>query len=247
MEIQDTLKKIGLADDEIAVYMAALQLGPSLVAKIAKHSGVKRTTVYLVAKSLMEKGLLGQYKTAHGTHLSAQSPEILLKQMEEKTQEVATMLPELKALIKKKSPLPQVKYFEGKEGYYTICEDTLEKHATEILWLGDPTEIYKVIGEKYDQEYYIPNRVKRRIKLRALLFKNEWSEKFQEGYDIELLRHTKFLPSDFPFHSSQLIYQNKVAFISSTQELICVLIESPDLAAMERAKFELLWKKLGEK
>jgi sugar-specific transcriptional regulator TrmB len=246
MEIQEGLEKAGLDQDEIAVYMAALELGPSLVARIAKRSGVKRTTVYLVAKALMKKGILGQYETRQGIHLSAEPPEKLLAQMEEKTREIANILPELKALSKKEASRPQVKYFEGKEGYYTICEDSLEKHGSEILWLGDPGEIYRIIGEKYDNEHYIPTRLKRKIKFRSLIFQKGLPESYKYGYDAELLRHTEFLPGDFPFSSSQLIYQNKVAYFSSTKELICVLIESEDLAKMERAKFEMLWKKSGQ-
>lgn len=242
MGIQNVLKKIGLDDDEAAVYMACLELGPNAVAKIAKHSGVKRTTVYLVAKSLMEKGLLGQYNTRHGVHLSVQPPEYLLSQMEEKAKELAGILPQLKAVARKDAGRPQIKYFEGKEGYFSVSEDTLQKHASEVLWLGNPKAIYDVIGEKYDNEYYIPTRLKRKIKLRALLFKNSWSEKFKRGVDPEFLRNVEFLPDNFPFHSTQFIYQNKVAFISSTKELISVLIESRDLAEMERAKFEMLWK-----
>lgn len=246
MEIQNTLKKIGLNDEEIAVYLSSLELGPSMVANIARHSGVKRTTVYLVAKSLIEKGLMGQYKAKRGIHLGAQPPEFLHAQMEEKTKEISNILPQLKALTKKESYLPQIKYFEGKEGYFTICEDTLQKHADEILWMGNPEEIYKIIGEKYDNEYYIPARLKKKIKLRALLFKNDWSQKFKEGMDYKFLRNIRLLPNEFTFHSTQLIYQDKVAFISSNKELISVLIKSRDLAMMEKAKFETIWKNSGK-
>lgn len=241
MEIQDTLKKIGLDDDEIAVYMAALELGPSLVTSIAKQSGVKRTTVYLVAKSLMEKGLLGEYKTRHGIHLSAQSPDYLLTKIEEQKKEVEEIIPQLKALTKKEAHRPQVKYFEGKEGYFTVAEDTLQKHATEILWLGNPEEIYKIIGKKWDDEYYVPKRIERKIRMRALLLEDNWSRELKNT-DEQFLRQARFLPKDFPFHSTELIYQNKVAYFSSQKELICVLIESQDLAEMEKAKFEMLWK-----
>ena len=240
------LKKIGLSEDEIAVYLSALQLGPSLVTKIAKHAGVKRTSVYLVAKALMAKGLLGQFKTKNGIHLSAESPEKILSQLEEKTKEIKAIIPELKAVSKKDAHAPQVKYFEGEEGYFSICEDTLAKHASELLWLGDPAAIYEIIGNKYDDEYYIPTRIKRKIKLRALLFENEWSKKFKEGYVVEFLREVRFLPADFGYDSAQFIYQNKVAFVSSRKELMSVLIESGDIAKMEREKFEMLWKLAGE-
>jgi len=243
MEIEEILQKYGLDPDEVAVYLACLALGGSPVQEIANHSGVKRTTVYLVAKSLMNKGILGEYKTHRGLHLIAQPPELLVSQMEEKAKAVASILPQLNALAKKESHKPQVQYFEGKQGYFSVCEDTLQKHASELLWLGDPAEIYAVIGEQYDNDYYIPTRLKRKIRLRGLLFKNAWSQKLFDGNKPELLRDIKFLLDDFSFHSTQFIYQNKVAFISSTKELISVVIESQDLAAMERAKFELLWSK----
>ncbi len=246
MEIEEVLKNYGLDPDEVAVYIAALQLGGSPVQDIARQSGVKRTTVYLVAKYLMNKGLLGEYKTRRGLHLVAQPPELLVSQLEERAKAVASILPRLKAIAKKESHKLQVQYFEGKRGYFSVCEDTLQKHASELLWLGDPAEIYTVIGEQYDNDYYIPTRVKRKIRLRGLLFKNAWSEKLVACNRPELLREIKFLPNDFPFHSTQFIYQNKVSFSSSTKELVSVLIESQDLAAMERAKFELLWQNCQE-
>lgn len=243
METKEILTKIGLSADEVAVYLSCLELGDSTVQKIAQSSGVKRTTVYLVAKSLMEKGLMGQYETRIGLRLSAQRPELLLSQLEERAKEVATIIPQLKALEKKEAYRPQVKYFEGKEGYFTVCEDTLQKHLSELLWLGDPTEIYKIIGEKYDNEYYIPTRLKRKINLRALLVKNPLSEKLKGQKNDVLMREVRFLPAHLPFHSTQFIYENKVASISSTKELVSILTESKDLAEMERAKFELLWQK----
>ncbi len=241
MEISAVLKNIGLDDDEVAVYLACLELGASSVQDVSERSGVKRTTVYLVAKSLMAKGLMGTYRTHRGTHLVAQPPETLQSQIEQRSKEIASIIPQLKAIAQKEQHRPQVRYFEGKQGYFTVCEDTLTQHASEILWLGDPAEIYAVIGEQYDNDYYIPTRVKRKIRLRGLLFKNRWSEKLQNTKASTLLRDIRYLPEDFPFHSTQFIYQDKVAFISSTKELISVVVESKDVTTMERAKFELLW------
>ena len=241
-EILEILSKIGLSADESAVYLACLEGGDATVQEIAKLSKVKRTTVYLIAKSLMEKGLVGQYEARRGMHLSAQRPELLLSRLEEMTKEIAAVMPQLKAIQKKESHRPQMKYFEGKEGYYAICEDTLQKHLSEILWLGDPKEIYDVIGEKYDNETYIPTRLRRKISIRALLTPGAWSEKIKNQNNCELLREVRLLPPDLPIRSTQFIYENKVALIGSTRELMSVLIESKDLADMERAKFELLWK-----
>lgn len=242
MEIEVALKKFGLDKDEAAVYVASLQSGPSTISQIANQAKVKRTTAYLIARSLIEKGLLGQYKARNGLNVVAQPPEFLVSQLEERKKEISSILPQLKAIVKKEFFRPQVRYFEGKQGYFDVCEDTLQKHASEILWFGDPSEIYKVIGEKYDNEYYIPTRIKRNIRLRALLLKNSWSEKLKTQTNYSLLRQIEFLPNNCSLHSTKFIYQNKVAFISSIKELISVVVESKDLAEMERSQFELLWK-----
>lgn len=242
MDSKEILAKIGLSEDEIAVYLACLQLGDASVQDVADASNVKRTTVYPVAKSLLERGLIGQYETRRGLQLSAHRPELLLSQLEERTKEVSAIIPQLKAFQKKESFRPQIKYFEGKEGYYTICDDSLQKHQSEILWIGDPAEIYKLIGEKYDNEIYIPKRLKRKISIRALLRRNSWAEKLCDMDNYSLMREIRLLPENYELPSTQFIYENKVAFINSSKELISVLIESKDVAETERSKFELLWQ-----
>ena len=54
----EILKEIGLSEHESAVYFTMVSLGPSPILKIARASGVKRTTIYSVIDSLKEKGLV---------------------------------------------------------------------------------------------------------------------------------------------------------------------------------------------
>ena len=46
------LKNIGLSETEANVYLTALSLGPTTILKIARGSGVKRTSVYDVVSAL---------------------------------------------------------------------------------------------------------------------------------------------------------------------------------------------------
>ena len=57
-DIKEILIDFGLSEHEALVYLSSLMLGPSTVNKIAKHSGVKRTTVYPVVESLKRKGIM---------------------------------------------------------------------------------------------------------------------------------------------------------------------------------------------
>ena len=106
--------------------------------------------------------------------------------------------------------------------------------------------MYKLISEDYDTKHYIPSRLKKNIKFKMLVFKNETTLAMQ-GRDGKELRQTKFLPDNFSFGATQFIYQNKVAYITPEKELVGVIIESEEIARMERQKFAMLWSWLSEK
>ncbi|MBI3251348.1 MAG: TrmB family transcriptional regulator, partial [Candidatus Andersenbacteria bacterium] len=62
MEFIQALKHLGLKDKEAAVYLAALQLGPSPVQNIARRANVVRATTYVILEDLQKKGLVTHYK-----------------------------------------------------------------------------------------------------------------------------------------------------------------------------------------
>ena len=57
-KLLDTLKNLGLTDNESQVYFAALGMGPTSVQEISSQSGVKRTSVYSIIRDLQSMGLM---------------------------------------------------------------------------------------------------------------------------------------------------------------------------------------------
>ena len=51
------LRKLGLREKEVRVYLTGLELGPSSVQVIAKRAKITRPTTYEIIKTLKEKGL----------------------------------------------------------------------------------------------------------------------------------------------------------------------------------------------
>ena len=56
--LHNNLITLGLSDEEIQVYLAALEHGSISVLEIAKATNIPRTTVYLLIDSLVKHGLL---------------------------------------------------------------------------------------------------------------------------------------------------------------------------------------------
>lgn len=243
IDIKQALGRYGLNDREIKVYLALLSQGNATVKELATSTKLKRTSIYLIADRLVNLGILGQYKAKYGTHYVAESPKKLVSQLESIKNDVSAILPQLEALEKKEDEEASVKYFKGKEGYMTVLEDTLGGYSHDVYYLGSAKDLIDVVPEKYFDARYVSERMKRKIRLKQIIFADDFAKKQKEA-DTQNLRFTHFLPDSHFFTGSMLIYQNKVAYFSSKKELSCVLVESRDIYEMEKQKFDLLWQKL---
>ncbi len=237
----ENLKKTGLNDKEARVYLSALDLGPAKIPDIAQKANIKRTTVYVVINSLMEKGLVSVYQSKKTKKFVAENPHRLGLILKEKQSYLRDIMPQLESLLKNQvGNRPEVSFYRGREGCLNILRQSLQKPNSEVLYIGSVADLYKITTEEYDDRHYVPTRLNKNIKFKALLFKDKGALKLKSK-EKEYYREIKFLPKEYFFPCSALIFQDKVALISSGDELLGVLIQSTDLTQMEKQKFQLLW------
>lgn len=240
MSIQ-TIKQLGLSDNEARVYVACLELGQATCQQLAKKSGVKRTTVYLAVEGLKERGLVAQSKKAKKTMFIAESPDNLLLFSQKKHEAIKQALPELKSIYNKAgNEKPKVRFYEGKDGYTAVYENILRDKPKEILAIVSYDDLCRHLDQEYEKEW-IEKRVKLGIKLRWLDFKTKTTEKMQrQGKGA--LREIRFLPSNFKFASSMFIYNDKIILMSGkAKEFAAVVIENSEFAQAQKQLFEILW------
>ena len=58
--VEQLLKQLGFGDKEIKVYLTVLEQGKTTPANIALLTGINRSTVYSIAKDLLEKGVIAE-------------------------------------------------------------------------------------------------------------------------------------------------------------------------------------------
>ncbi len=75
--VKESLKQLGFAEKEIEVYLAVLEQGKTTPANIALLTGINRTTVYSIAKELLEKGVIAEDIAGPKSYLVALPPEEL--------------------------------------------------------------------------------------------------------------------------------------------------------------------------
>ncbi|MFA6047443.1 MAG: helix-turn-helix domain-containing protein [Parcubacteria group bacterium] len=237
----DELKKAGLSENEAKVYLAALELGETSVYRLAKKSGVKRTTTYLAVENLKEKGLMSSYESNNVAVVYAENPKKLVESMENKKRDLERILPELLAfnnLIDKK---PKIKYFEGKESYKEVFSDVLKYPDSEML--GTFNEKFWD-WEGYFTSYFMPKRKEKKIWARVLFKDNPELKSIAESGNVTFSQ-IKMVPSEkFNIEIEMVVYgKNKVGMVSYDEEM-AIIIESQKIHDTQKSFFEVMWDML---
>lgn len=232
------LENIGLNSKEAKVYLATLELGSSPVSSIASKAKINRVTSYDILEKLAKKGLLNFIVKNKMKYFSATDPEILVSEYKKRASELEKALPDLKRLHGD-TIHPRVRYYEGLEGIKSIYADTLSS-TTEILNYCNSKEI-RTLWPEYDKEY-VQERVKKGILLRGIAPDDEFGQQVH-AHDTENLRAIRLVSKDkYNFTNEINIYDDKVAIISFKEEIIGMIIESPEIAATQRALFTMNWE-----
>jgi sugar-specific transcriptional regulator TrmB len=245
------LQRVGLDQREAKIYLAALELGPSPVQKIAQRSQVPRATTYLILDDLQNKGFVTTYDEGKKTFFVAESPDRLAALVDEKEVEVQRQKEAIKSLVPElmsrgqfeKGERPVVRYYEGKDAVKNWLRDMLSgRGGKEILNIFHHDRADKVLQDiGFSFEKVRERRKKQRIKGRVIYTANEGPI---EGYSTKQ-RKAKYVPVDkYPFEADIAIRGDRVFFAPYSTPLRGVVIEDKAIANSMRLVFEVLWDQL---
>jgi sugar-specific transcriptional regulator TrmB len=143
LPIELELKKLGLKEKEVKVYLAGLELGPNSIKNIAEKVKIPRPTVYEIVKKLEEKGLFVETKKGKKRVFVAQSPSQILRFLRIKKREIEEKEREFTRIVS----ILEAKYSREKEGIRIFQGEEGKKAIIEILSLSPTPEILIVNPE----------------------------------------------------------------------------------------------------
>lgn len=239
------MSDVGLTDKEASVYLSALSLGPSAVAKIAQAAEIKRTTVYSVIESLKRKGLMREELDGWKMLYAAETPDKLEGMIDRMRGEIHRAMPELDALHSLKTAGSFIRYYEGLESVRGVYEDLLKDIR--------PREDYMVIGNQrkwldQDQKYFsafIEKRKKLNINIRILMQESEVAREHKR-LERNFNEKIKIMPPKFNLTTNLVIIPRRVVINQLTPPISAMAIENPSIIQMHRELFEMIWKSLPE-
>jgi sugar-specific transcriptional regulator TrmB len=242
------LKKLGLNDKEIKIYLALLEYGAISVRGLSSVVSINRGTVYDILKKLQELGLVGYYHHETKQKFVAEKPEKLLaliKSQEERVLELKSnlneLVPELKSLQDKGESQPVTKYYEGKAGIRLILEDvidSLEKESAKEYYVYSATHASDDVNSAYPG--FTKDRIKKKIKVKAI--------SLAPGGNLSGLDERRWLGTNDDTATYIIIYTDKCAFISRDAKgaPVGVIIENKMIYDTQKIIFLNLWNLLNK-
>jgi HTH-type transcriptional regulator, sugar sensing transcriptional regulator len=242
--IKEILSGIDIPEPAQKIYTALLEEGEASARTLSHRTGVTRTSIYDQIKILRTKGLITE-RFIEGTTVfsvcDVRQLSILLNERIEKLSLQQKSLDEnLTSLLKRsRSIQPKVRFFEGEEGAKQLLKD--------ILWYDDITLYiywpYQYMLNFIGKDFLLWFNERRRV--RNITIKTIWGvsksgkndDIFNDGKDVERRYMTpKSAPS-----MSYIIYDKKVAFISSHKESFGFIVESTEFKDLIKMQFDVLW------
>lgn len=246
--IQSSLKKLGLSENEVTIFLALFRVGEAPASSIAKKTKLPRTTVFDTLMKLSKKGLVQRLKKFNQYYFNCED-EAVLKKYTQKEQArwqknqtmIEKVLPLLHNLKSPFSPAPTIQFYEGPVQVSTIYEDIL-KTGEDIclirsLYDHDNEELATLLDQ------YVPKQVAKGIHVRALTPQTDTTiDHFLHSDKDQLLERRVLDPKEFALPAQIMLYGQKVAIITHKNHIFGTVIEDEDVHATLKILFEMLWK-----
>lgn len=255
-KMEEQLRKIGLSDKEVRIYLTLLESGGGYASVIADQAGVNRSTTYAVLTDLAVKGLVNEIEKGKKLYYQLEPPKRLeqfardgVRLAQRRMDVVKRALPELEGLFASTGYKPRIRFFEGIDGVKRVYDDHVTDHEPyEMVGYSNVGKLLENMSDAYFVEY-----VKRKQRLgivsRVILPDSKRGlDEYKTIYSHvsrKIWPESRFIPAeDFLFGGEMTIYgNNRVSIINFERSgQVGVIIEDDTIHNMMRMIFNLSWK-----
>ena len=238
MEMTETLEKLGLHPKEASVYLATLELGTASVEAIARKAETKRPTTYLVLDDLQRRGLVSLVPRAKKTLYTAESPELILSEINRKEDLLKRFMPNLLAVYNAKKEKPQVQLFEGKDGMRQVYDKLIA--SGEVRFFATIRDVESVLPEVVEEVKQAAEQ--RRLKIKEILTQRPEDLAYANSVTHDDYYEQRFVKDkQADFFTDNAVFGDAVVFFSYKPTLFAVVITSKGISQSLRTLFEMAW------
>lgn len=240
----EVLESLGLNSQEALVYTSMLGLGQTTVLKIARASGLKRTTIYSVLDSLQRRGLARLEQKGFKRYFVAEGPDKLELILEERRELLRSALPQFQAIYNLGAGDSLIKYYHGVEAVKSVYEELLSsvKPGDDYLIVSNPEPWFQLAPEFFQD--FLRRRARLPIKVRSLFQDVPWGRERQKSkFDQNM--EIRFLPKGTLLSTNLVIVPTRVVVHQLVPPVMAIVIDNRSIIQLHREMFEIIWGSLA--
>ena len=252
---EEILQEAGLTKAEAQIYTILVKNSPCSPPKLADMADESRTNTYKLLDALEEKGLVSRDDTQKKLRYWANNPSNLLENLKKQRADVEAAekryqdsLPAMIDEYFKHSEQPAIRYFHGVDGVKKVYEDQLK--TKEQLSFIHSAKLEDILGDI--DTHLLRNEFPKRGIHRNMIFPDAEARvpegqptiAIAESDEAMLNTRTWIQEGDLTEPVEWTVYDSKLSIVSLGNELIGMIIESPQIAASFREIYNLLDRKI---
>ncbi|HLC76148.1 MAG TPA: transporter substrate-binding protein [Candidatus Peribacterales bacterium] len=255
--IEDLLKDIGLSEKEAKLYITLLRHGQQTITFLSKRAEINRGLGYVLLHDLLEKGLVTKSSKGKVIYFSLLDPKLLVSYLENKKKDIDTkqervqaMLGQFSAITNPGTAKPKIRFYDGSEGARTVLDSILATESKSLQAYVSVMETAKLVGGEHFRKF-IEKLSSAEISLDVIRAREVTTETPRRSTAVVSLetskkdhREIRSASQEFTFPMTMFIVDDKIAILSSSEENFALMIESREVASMQRKLFSMLWNSL---
>jgi sugar-specific transcriptional regulator TrmB len=242
-EIIKNLLSIGLSKNESNLYYISLITGPASAIQLAKKIGVTRQMVYLLLPEVERKGLIKRVQIGKRSLYQAADPETIIDIYDQYLGSLKDLVPELKSKQATAAEIPDITVYEN---IFSMRE--WYRKYMEMAALGDELFVWSTGTSWYelDKSFYqkfIDFQDKTGVTVKIIAPDNTESRALNEPIKSQN-RQIRYTKRWWAKNTEKWVWRDQVCFLTIKENSTnMIVINSRNLAALERFDFENSWRK----
>ncbi len=237
------LMEFGISEKAARAYLSLVEIGKGTAYTIAKQSGIKRPTVYLLIEELRKKGLVIKIPHIKNQVYIAKDPTEFFLDLEIKIDEIKSTIPRLFNKSKKENSIAHL--FDGKNEVKDAIKYKINELAGQemLAFYGVPRKGKNIPEIYYDYAKILENQ---KTSVRFFAPNDDSLKTFRKKYRSYNHKGIYLSPDEYLPNVSIEVGSDfsKIFLHTSTKVLI---IEDRDFSHFMKQIFELLWKLKNKK
>ncbi|MFA5992082.1 MAG: helix-turn-helix domain-containing protein [Candidatus Pacearchaeota archaeon] len=234
LNVKSVLKEFGLTENEAETYLILLRLGSASASDILAKTGIHRINLYDILERLQEKGLVSYVIMGKRKHYEATDPKKILEIEEERKNKIKGIISELESQRQLSKSPQEATIYKDKQGIKNVISE-VTKSKTEVYLFASGWGFKENFPDYYDTWYS-------HLKLNKIKVKHLISSKFRgRKQTSESFFENRYLPSEFVFPSTTVIFEDKVLLLMWSKQPIAILIRGEEISDSYKKFFEILW------